>query len=250
VIIDAHVHLTQPHGSAQDRVDRLLHFADKHGIARTVLCLGDALRPAPAATDLQADNDYVLAAVAHRPDRMVGFCDASPAHPEASLAEMDRCIRDGPMRGVKMWVCRHCDDHGSDPIAERAAELAVPIIQHTWIKATGNMPTESRPEHLVSLATRHPTAQFIMAHSGGDWQQGLRIVRHVPNIAVDLCGSNPESGLTELAVGLLGAERVVWGSDADGRSFASQLAKVLGAQLSAPDRALILGGNIARMSGL
>jgi hypothetical protein len=49
---------------------------------------------------------------------------------------------------------------------------------------------------------------------------------------------------------LLGARRVVFGSDAGGRSFASQLAKVLGAEINEVDRALILGGNIARMMGL
>ena len=49
---------------------------------------------------------------------------------------------------------------------------------------------------------------------------------------------------------LLGAERVVWGSDAAGRSFASQLAKVLGADITAGQRDLILGGNIARLMRL
>ena len=250
MIIDAHVHFTQVGGSVQERADALLHFADKHAIEKLIVCLGDGLRREPTAAELREDNDYVLGGVAHRPDRIVGFCYASPSHPEASVAELDRCIRDGPMRGIKMWVCRRCDDPGNYPIVERAIELGVPILQHTWIKVTGNMPTESRPEHLVNLASRYPQAQFIMAHSGGDWQRGIRIVKHVPNIAVDLCGGHPEQGQTELAVSLLGAERVVYGSDAGGRSFASQLGKVLGARITEADRALILGGNIARMIGL
>lgn len=250
MIIDAHVHLLGGEGSVADRVQRILHFADKHGIQKLILCLGEQLRTAPTAEDLRTDNDYVLSAMACNPDRILGFCYGSPAHPQASVAEMDRCIARGPMRGVKLWVCRTCDDPGVDPIAVRATELGVPVLQHTWIKATGNMPHESRPEHLVTLARRHPGCQFIMAHSGGDWQRGIRIVRHVPNIAVDLCGGNPEQGQAELAVRLLGVERVIWGSDALGRSFASQLAKVLGADLDAQQRALILGGNIARMIGL
>ena len=32
---------------------------------------------------------------------------------EASLAELDRCVRDGPMVGVKLWVARHCNTPGS-----------------------------------------------------------------------------------------------------------------------------------------
>lgn len=248
MIIDAHVHLIGGQGSPQARLEELLRFADKHGIEKLVLSLGETLRPQPTPADLRTDNDYVLAAMARRPDRVAGFCYASPAHPEASVAELERCIARGPMRGIKMWVCRHCDDPGADPIAARAGELGVPVLQHTWIKITGNLPTESRPEHLVTLARRHPRTQFIMAHSGGDWERGLRLVRPVPNIAADLSGGNPERGQTELATELLGAGRVVWGSDALGRSFASQLAKVLGAEISDEARALILGGNIARMA--
>ncbi len=250
LIIDSHVHLIQGTGTVQERVNELMHFADKHGISRVIASLGDRLRTQPSAADLREDNDWICAAVAHRPDRVMGYCYASPAHPETSVAEIDRCIRDGPLCGIKMWVCRLCDDPGSDPIAQRAGELGVPLLQHTWIKVTGNMATESQPEHLVRLAERHPGVQFIMAHSGGDWQRGIRTVRHTPNIAVDICGGAPEQGQAELAVALLGAERVVFGSDAAGRSFASQLAKVMGADLSECDRELILGGNIARMVGL
>lgn len=250
MIIDAHTHLIQSGGTLEERTDELLHFADKHGIEKLIVCLGDRLRWAPTAADLRTDNDYVLRAIAHRPERIIGFCYASPAHPQTSVAEMDRCIRDGPMRGVKMWICRHCDDPGNYPIVERAIKLGVPILQHAFIKTTGNYPTESRPEHLVTLARRYPAAQFIMAHSGGDWQRGLRIVKHTQNIAADLCGGHPEQGQTELAVALLGAQRVLYGSDAIGRSFASQLAKVLGAHISDADRDLILSGNIARMISL
>ena len=45
----------------------------------------------------------------------------------------------------------------------------------------------------------------------------------------------------------LGAARVIFGSDAGGRSYASQLAKVMSADLSDADRRLILGGNIERL---
>ena len=250
VIIDCHVHLLQGSGSVQERADSLLHYADKHGIDKLVVSLGGNLQAQPTADDLRAANDFVFSAQAHRPDRIIGFTYASPAHPEVSVAEIDRTIVNGPFRGVKMLCCRLCDDPGADPIAARAGELGVPILQHTWIKADGNDPTESHPQNLANLARRFPGTQLIMAHSGGNWQMGIRIIRHVRNIAVDVCGGHPEQGQVELGVQLLGAERVIWGSDASGRSFASQLAKVVGADISNADRALILGGNIARMMGL
>jgi predicted TIM-barrel fold metal-dependent hydrolase len=45
----------------------------------------------------------------------------------------------------------------------------------------------------------------------------------------------------------LGAERVIYGSDVGGRSFASQLGKVLGADVPDSAKELILGGNLRRL---
>jgi len=250
VIIDAHCHLMQPDRSVQERADELIRYADKHGIDKLVVCLGDHLKQKPTAADLREDNDFVLAAVEHRPDRLIGFAYASPNHPEVSVAEIERCIKHGPMRGIKLWICQHADHPGNFPIVEKCIELGVPILQHTWLKATGNYEGESTPYHLVNLARLYPEARFLMAHSGGDWQRGIRIIKHTPNIIDDICGGAPEQGQVELALRLLGAERIVYGSDAGGRSLASQLAKVYGAPMSDVDRERIMGGNIARLIGL
>jgi len=50
-----------------------------------------------------------------------------------------------------------------------------------------------------------------------------------------------------MAVRELGAERVLYGSDAGGRSFASQLAKVYGAEIPDAARRLIFAGNLKRL---
>jgi predicted TIM-barrel fold metal-dependent hydrolase len=62
-----------------------------------------------------------------------------------------------------------------------------------------------------------------------------------------MAGFDPTSGSVEMAVRELGAERVIYGSDAAGRSFASQLAKVMGADIPEPARRLILGENLRQM---
>jgi predicted TIM-barrel fold metal-dependent hydrolase len=62
-----------------------------------------------------------------------------------------------------------------------------------------------------------------------------------------MAGFDPTSGAVEMAVHELSAERVVYGSDVGGRSFSSQLAKTLGANVSDSAKQLILGGNLRRM---
>jgi predicted TIM-barrel fold metal-dependent hydrolase len=50
-----------------------------------------------------------------------------------------------------------------------------------------------------------------------------------------------------MAVRELGPERVLYGSDVGGRSFASQLGKVMGAAVNSSVRRAILGGNLQRL---
>jgi predicted TIM-barrel fold metal-dependent hydrolase len=130
---------------------------------------------------------------------------------------------------------------------ERASELKAVVFQHTYLKIGGNLPGESTPMELSELAQRHPSAAIICGHTGADWEIGIRAIRDCKNVSVDLAGSDPTAGLTEMAVRELGAERVLYGSDAGGRSFASQLGKVFGAEISETAKRLILAENLQRL---
>jgi predicted TIM-barrel fold metal-dependent hydrolase len=140
-----------------------------------------------------------------------------------------------------------CNAPELDPIVERAVSMKVPILQHTWLKLDGNEPGESTPFDLVELARRHPKANFVCVHTGGDWERGVRIIRDTKNICAEVAGFDPTAGVLEMAVRELGPERVVYGSDVGGRSFASQLAKVLGANIPDSAKELVLGGNLRRL---
>ena len=140
-----------------------------------------------------------------------------------------------------------CNSPLLDPIVERAVSLNVPILQHTWLKSTGNEENESTPQDVVELAKRHPRANLICGHTGGNWELGIRTIRDQKNVYADIAGSDPTSGFVEMAVRELGAQRVLYGSDVGGRSFASQVAKVLGASVPDEAKRLILGGNIRRL---
>ncbi len=241
MIWDLHCHLSGVAGRTPDeRMARLIEFADRMGIERLCVYMGLKLSYDPDPQDMRRQNDEVLQALAHWHDRAFGFVYLNPNHVEASLKELDRCVRDGPMVGVKLWVAKRCNDAALDPLIARATELQAVVFQHTWFKTptavakadawwqpgAGNLAGESSPQDLAALARRHPKASLICGHTGGNWELGIRTVRDLPNVSLDLAGSDPTQGFTEMAVREVGAERVIYGSDVSGRSFASQLAKV------------------------
>jgi predicted TIM-barrel fold metal-dependent hydrolase len=247
-IWDVHCHLAALTGrTPAARLVRLLEFADRMGIARLCVYMGMTWSYDPSPDDFRKQNDEVLAAIARYPERAFGFVYLNPKHLRESLDELNRCVAHGPMIGVKLWVAMHADQNALDPIVERATELKAVVFQHTWIKVAGNLPGESTPMHLAALAARHPDASFICGHTGGDWEQGIRAVRAHANISVDLGGGDPQAGITEMAVRELGADRIIYGSDAPARSFASQLGKVYGADIPDDAKQLIFATNLKHL---
>lgn len=244
-IWDLHCHLSGVPGlTPEERLTQLLRYADRMGIERLCVYMGMKWAQDPTPDDLTRQNDEVLRAIAKHPDRAFGFVYTSAKHIEHSLHELERCVANGPMVGVKLWVARHCDTKEIDPLIERAAELQAVIFQHTWFKTNGNYAGESTPDDLVALAKRFPHLPIICGHTGGTWELGIRAICDQRNLFADLAGSDPTAGFTEMAVRELGADRVIYGSDCGGRSFASQLAKVHGAHIDDATKQKIFCDNL------
>ena len=248
-IWDIHSHLRSvPGETPEKRMEVLIRCADRLGIERLILSQGYSTEFHPSADLIRTENDRVMLAVRRFPQRAYGSVFLSPSFLDFSLREFDRCVRDGPMIGIgELEADKRCNAPELDPIVERAVSMKAPILQHTWLKLDGNEPGESTPYDLVELAKRHPDANFICAHTGGDWERGIRILREAKNISAEVAGFDPTSGVLEMAVRELGPERVVYGSDVGGRSFASQLAKVMGSGIPESAKELVLGGNLRRL---
>jgi len=250
LIIDIHAHpgYSQSLEGLRGECQALLRAAAHHRV--DTICLNSLAdwTESPDPDRVREGNDAVLALVAEHPDRLLGFCYVNPCYPQQALEEIDRGLAAG-MVGIKLWVACKASDARVDPIARRAAELGVPILQHAWYKAQGQLANESTPADVAALAARYPETQIVMAHLTGAGERGLADIVPYGNISVDLSGSDPEAGLTELAVRTLGPRRVLFGTDAPIRSYGASLGKVYGARLSPRDRRLVLGENAARLLG-
>jgi predicted TIM-barrel fold metal-dependent hydrolase len=248
MIWDLHCHLSGVEGRTPgERIAQLIEIADRVGIERLCFYMGMPWSQDPTPDDFRRQNDQVLEALQHWHHRAFGFVYVNPKHEEASLREIDRCVQNGPMVGVKLWVALPCSDKRLDAVIDRAAELKAVIFQHTWFKTGGNYAGESTPRDLAELAARHPTTSLICGHTGGNWELGIRQVRPQKNVFIDTAGSDPTAGFVEMAVRELGPDRIIYGSDSGGRSFASQIAKVTSAGIPAADRQKIFRGNLHRL---
>lgn len=180
------------------------------------------------------------------PDRVQGWCYVNPRWPSA-CDELRRGVESG-LLGLKLWVATRCSDPVTFPVVETAIGLGVPVLVHTWRKATGNLAHESLPTDMAELARRYPEGRFLMAHLGGDWEFGVRAIRHCPNVWADFSGTVNEYGAYELAVAELGEERVVFGSDLPA-DFHTNLGRVLQGGRSRRMLERILAGNFEALLG-
>ncbi|MES2461325.1 MAG: amidohydrolase family protein [Armatimonadota bacterium] len=252
MIIDAHVHIGRSFSawrSENDAEADLVETAREVGISRLLVSsLGNTgYIHYPTPTEMRDANNHVLETIERFPNVIDGWCYVTPEHAAESLQEIRRCVSDGPMIGIKLWIARNASDASLEAIVAAAERLEVPILQHAFYKTTGNLPDESNGADVAEMARRHPGARILMAHLYGVGERGVQDIAPYPNVYLDTSGSDPESGLLEYAVRCLGVKRIVFGSDAPGRDFGIQLAKVVGAELDETQRDLIQSGNILRL---
>ena len=249
MIIDVHVH---PHVSRKlDDFAELIAIAeqfDAHLVTYSV-------RPVevgnnheyPSPENIRACNDQTRVLMERYPERVQGFVYVNPGHAREACTELDYRLGKQHFVGLKLWVAVPCVDPRLDALMEICAHYRVPALQHTWIKANGQKTGESPPAMVAALAKRHPRTTIIAAHAGGDYEYGAKTFRSCENVLLDIGGNECNAGYVGILVDHVGADRVIFGTDMPGRSFPSQLAKVLGADLSADDKDKILYKNMARV---
>jgi hypothetical protein len=248
-------------GGGMRQHEENLFYVERMAIER-MLSLDIAGSPKdPLGASLSADEKREIREYLEKnADRVSGLIPIDPSKPAESCRKIEEWIRRGPCIGIKYYggnpggvVCSHPDN---DAIIRLAAEMNAVIYIHTWMKVGGkprrpggdNEPGESTPMDVAVLAERFPDVPFICGHSGGDWELGVRAVRGHKNVYIEFSGSDPHSGQVDYTVREVGANRLVWGGHGPSRSYSTELAKVLDADLNPAERLQILGGNLRRIA--
>lgn len=239
MIIDVHVHIRSEHMLA-----RALRQAEKLDM---ILCLnsinlyGSSSPNFPSQAFVSLCNDQTAAVAAAHPERVIPMWYLNPAHGRFAVDELERRVKGhhGP-QGVKLWTAVKADDPRADAVFGFCAAYGLPVLQHTWLEVTGNLPGETDPFAMRAAALRHPGVPFFWGHASGDVEYTVKLAGGLPNIYLDIGGCEATNGYTEMLVKYVGADHIVQGSDGTGRSFISQLAKVYAADISKEEKEQIL----------
>jgi len=190
---------------------------------------------------IKAKNDTVAAAMRRHPGVIKGLAFVNPGYVKEALAEIDRCVNDLGMIGIKLYNQYFISDPVLRPVIEKCIELDIPILEHAGKLnlVPSPQPTISDGTHFAKVVKEYPEAVIIQAHigGGGDWQWSLKAIADCPNIFTDISGSVYDEGLIEQTVKYLGADRVLFGTDG---SFSQSIGKFLGAKITEQDKITIL----------
>jgi uncharacterized protein len=240
MIIDSHCHagkgdgLTTP-ADTDAPLGQYLSRAAAAGIDRTVIF--------PAFNnDYKRANRDIARMVAACPHRLIGYAFLHPVN-DAGRIEAMVAEAVGPLglRGLK--VHRH-DGRITREICDSARRHRLPVVYDVMGEVAD----------VELLAHEYPSVNFIIPHLGSfadDWRAQLALIDHLErhsNIFTDTAAVR-RFDLLEQAVRRAGAHKILFGSDGPWLHPAVELAKVHALPVSAPDRALVLGGNLLRLLG-
>jgi uncharacterized protein len=225
----------------------IIDAADRLGIDQLVCSIPITGGRWGTPEEVRACNDGVFAAMRAYPGRILGYCYLNPGYGRASLDEIERCVVDGGMVGVKLYNQYKIHDPVVFPIIERSIELGVPILVHAGrlVDAAdiARQPLCSHAADFVDVGRRYPEAMIIEGHiaGGGDWEWSLKVLREAPpNIYLDTSGSVMDAGMIERCVRDFGDERLLFATD---MTMEGGVGKILDAVLTEAQREKIFWRN-------
>ncbi len=237
--------------------DDVLRSMDGAGVARSVVC-GFPWRDLGRC---RAHNDDLAAAAMASGGRLAWLATVPPAAGPAAAAEADRAFAlgaagvgelNGDAQGFDL--CRRGD---LADLAECCVAAGRPVLVHASESVGHGYPGKgtATPEKLLAFVAAFPALRVVFAHWGG----GLPFYELMPevrlacvNVAYDTGASTYlyRPAVFRTVVDLVGADRVLWGSDYPVLRQDRFLRRTLAAGLTEPELEAVLGGSARRVYGL
>jgi predicted TIM-barrel fold metal-dependent hydrolase len=206
-------------------------------------------------------NDYILESIARYPERLIGFCAVSSYVDDASLKEIERCVGAG-VKGVgELRPDTQSDDftrkEAMEPLVGLLRKHGLVLLTHASEPVGHIYPGkgEATPGLLYKFITNFPGLPVVCAHWGG----GLPFYALMPEVRQALKDVYFDTAVSPFlyrpeiyrhVTQLVGADRVLFGTDYPVLPASRLLKEIDNAGLSAEDRTEILSGNARRLLGI
>jgi predicted TIM-barrel fold metal-dependent hydrolase len=256
--IDVHAHYGRySHRGGNSELCERLMSADAREVARraaasnivrSICSPTSGLFPRGGAT-AAVGNDEAWRVVPETPG-LLQYVIVHPQQPE-SYEQARRMLGRGRCVGIKIHPEEHCYpivEHGR-ALFEFAEELGAVVLTHSGEQ-------RSMPEDIVQFANDFPGVKLILAHIGCGWDgdpshqvRGVQRNRHGNVYADTSSAMSIMPNLIEWAVGEIGADRVLFGTDTPLYTAAMQRVRIDTANLSDEVKRQILRDNAIRVFG-
>lgn len=242
-VVNWHEHVWLKQGTKElneNGCHKLVHDA-KLTYIDCLVCSTPISGGSPNPEETKICNDAVAKAMKLYPEIIKGMAFINPGYTKEALYEIDRCVKGLGMIGIKLYNHYFASDPVIYPIIEKCIELDMPVLFHAGklMSRPESQPYLSNGEHFAILARKYPEAVIIHGHigGGGDWLWSLKAMADSPNVFTDISGSVHDSGIIESTYEMMGADRMLFGTD---MSFPSSIGKILGSDIPDQEKIKIL----------
>ena len=239
-VIDAHCHLSKSMGSGPSST--LIEGMDAAGIDMAVVF---------------GDNEFVAESVLEHSDRFVPFFYFNPRYEEAQLGELERHASELGWKGVKVGH-EYC-------LAPAMYDMMEVVERYDLVFVIHSGPSmKYHPLIIGDLASSFPKVRIVILHMGGGMSLDVELVstkvaEKNPNIYLETCYAHPYA--IRQAVERIGADRVMYGSDASNGGYDSHYVRPGAYQevhmdavrligLLREQEEMVLGGSVAKLLGV
>jgi len=228
----------------------ILALMERAEVEKAILMSAQAIQ-----YDFVAGNAELAEAIVQH-DALYGYVYINMHYPELSLKEMEKYLGTAKFVGVKYngeySRAAACAPENRQVFTLLEKEYRKPLLLHTWgLPEHGNVVAYSLPAQALELARAHPQLEIVMGHMGGtEWMSAIRAAEQAPNLYLDTCASYADQDKVSVAVQMLGADRVLFGSGATEGSLFMQKGAILDADIGEKERAMVLYENACRVFGL
>jgi predicted TIM-barrel fold metal-dependent hydrolase len=244
MIIDAHAHLYDSAISGLNvEPEVLLETMDRVGVESAVV------QPFPyPKTPVEQVHDAIAELAVRHGGRIFGLASIDPYWPaDRYRREAARCTRELGFVALKLHPLAHrapINAPSSNIVFQTADDLGVPVMIHTGFGVPFTLPALAIPR-----ARQYPRLRIVLAHAGESLYaaEALVAATECENIFLETSWSQP--GGIQKFVSVLGAGRIMMGSDLP-NNLEAELAKYRSIQISDEQRRQCLELTARQVFGL